>query len=343
MNNKLQNKRAEILEIILIAIILALGINLISSGISAIVDIKNILVILIGTAICISVILYYLKIKIQSMGINKIVVGNIVLNVKNKRLYGILQYRSSYQIKDYINAILLENKEISNRYAKSVKNIENYYESDYKLQNSYFSYIVNSAIEYQIINLLIDAIYLRNGDIQELDLNSVPKNIADNVFVKVLSRDWRKRKVFINCDEEVEDEELVYLKTDEGYIYNKLVIRIPKNSTIEKYKNSLVVKSKLYKITIQWGIENGHLPFPDMEFYNFCFSDEEINFNDIEFSYFIDIKVEYSLLAIFSKKAIKENLWVENFINTIIEDFDYDDCLKRNSWELLKNIQRIKK
>ena len=152
--NNMENKKAEIIQIILITILVSLSINLISSSIFSLNSIKNIIILLIGIIICLSVVIYYLKIKVKSMNITKIIEGNVILNVNDKNIYKSLEYYSSYNISDNITAVRLENKEINKKYNDSLKNVEKYRIDELKLKNSYFSFILNNAIEYQILDLL---------------------------------------------------------------------------------------------------------------------------------------------------------------------------------------------
>lgn len=296
----------------------------------------------IGIIICIVIVIYYLKVKVKSMNIDKIIMGNIILNGKNKRIYKLLEYSSSFNICNLITAVMLENKEFNKKYNNSLKKVKLNNNNVLKLKKSYFSYVINNAIEYQILDLLTDYVYLNDEDIRTIDLNNAPKSILNNIFVMTLSKDYKERDVF--CDHRYEimkGAELFSIIDDNGYIYNKLSISIPKEAILIKRDDSLIIKSKYFKITIEWGIDSTMSPFPDMEFYNFFSNDYKISEDDIKVSYYVEIKVEYSLLSMFSKKTNKYYLWIEYLINQIIKDFDFDECLKRNNWELLKNINRI--
>jgi len=275
------------------------------------------------------------------MNVDKIIDGNIILNVKNKKIYKSLEYHSSFNISDDITAVMLENKEIKKKYSDSLKNIEKYSDDISQLQNSYFSFVINSAIEYQILSLLTDHVHLNDEDIKTIDLTNASKDILNNIFIMTLAKDYKKREAFNDYeDETLEDSELFSIKSDEGYIYNKFIIAIPKKAILTKKGNSLIVKSKFFKITIEWGIENASFPFPDMEFYNFFSDDDKIDYDDVEFSYYIKAKVDYTLLSMFSKKSNKYYLWIEFIINQLTSVFDFNDCLKRNNWTLLKNMDK---
>lgn len=295
----------------------------------------------IGIIICIIIVIYYLKVKVKSMNIDKIITGNIILNGKSKQIYKSLEYKSSFNIDSLITAMMLENKEFDKKYNNSLKKIK-VNNNIFKLQKSYFSYAINNAIEYRILELLNDYAYLDDEDIRTIDLNNAPKSILNNIFVMTLAKDYKERDVFHNNRSEImKDAELFSIIDDKGYIYNKLSISIPKDAILITKGDSLIIKSKFFKITIEWGIDDISSPLSDMEFYNFFAIDYKISEDDIQISYYIELKVEYSLLSMFSKKTNKYYLWIEYLINQIIEDFDFNECLKRNNWELIKNISRI--
>lgn len=344
MDNELKKKKSEIIEIMLVAIAIALGINLVSSSIIELFNINNILIIIIGSVICIGVIIYYLNIKIKSMNMNKIVDGNIILNNNSKEIVKLYEYYSSYKLSDDLKALFLENNVVKNKYKKSIKNIDKLTNTiDYKC-NGYCFDILNSAIEYEIISIFTDAVHLPEKDTKTYNINIVPKKIGDNIFIKTFSKDYKKRRAFDGYKEEMEDSnyELAALTTDEGNIYEKFNMTIPKNCKIETNEKTLTIKSKFYNITIQWGIEEVHFPFPDMEFYNFFLKEDKITYDDIELSYFVQIKVQYNILTMFSKKTNNHYLWIKELVNSIVDKFDYSECLKKNDWNLLQNLNKLK-
>lgn len=338
----MKNKKAEIIEIILITILISLGINLISSSIFVLDSTKNIIIMIIGIILCISVVIYYLKTKVKSMNIDKTIDGNIILNVKNKQICKSLEYHSSYSMGDYINAIMLEKPEIRKKYNDSLKKIENFIENESRLKDNYFVYLIESAIEYKILNLFTDYIPLNDKNIKIIDLENAPDSILNNVFIKILSEDYKNRNIFDNYKEEIlEDSELFSLRSDEGFIYNKFKIAIPKKAKLLKKDNSLTITSKIFKLTIDWNTSNFCSPFSDMAFYNFFSTDTEIDIDDIEVPYYINIKVEYTLLSMFSKKANNYYLWIKFIVNQLIDVFDFNECLKKNNWNLIKNINKL--
>ena len=97
----------------------------------------------------------------------------------------------------------------------------------------------------------------------------------------------------------------------------------------------------MFKLSIEWSIEDVSSPFSDMNFYNFFYNDNKIDYDDIEFSYYIKVKTEYTLLSMFSKKSNKYYLWIEFIVKQLIESFDFDECLKRNDWKLIKNLYKL--
>lgn len=343
MDNKLKKKKSEIIEIILVAIAIALGINLVSSSIIELFNINNIVVIIIGITICISVISYYVITEIKSMNINKNIDGNIILNPNTDNIYKIIQYHSSVDISDTIRALMLEDSKTKVKYKNSIKSIEKYENNIKKLNNEFFGQIINDAIEYQIINTLTDAIGLKNKDVKTIELNNAPKEILNNMFVKTLSKDYKKRIAFKNDTDIINDGEgeLVYHVNDDGYMYNKLEINIPKNSEIKKNGNSLILKSRYYKMTIEWGVESVFVPILTMNFYNFFLDKNKVADSDVEISYYINVKVKYNLLTMFSRKSNRYYSWIDYLINTMEKDFDYEYNLKNANWDLLDNISNI--
>lgn len=339
--NNMKNRKAEFLEIILITISISLGINLISSSIFSLDCKKNIVILTIGVIICFIVVLYYLKIKVKSMNMDKIINGNIILNANNGKIYGILPYSSSIRISDHIVAVILENKRIRKKYNDALKIIKNFDGNIVELQNNYFLYILNSVLEYEILNLLIDHLPLKEDDINIIDLNNASEDIVNNIFIKTLAKDYKKRDIFKNYYDDADDIELYSILSDEGYIYNKFKIAIPKKAKLIHKDNLLIIKSKLFKVSVEWNIEEFNCPFHDMKFYNYFLKDNLIDFNDVEFSYYISVKVEYSLLSMLSKKSNMYYLWIEFIINQLIESFDFKECLKRNHWDLIKNINKV--
>lgn len=278
------------------------------------------------------------------MNINKIVNGNIILNNNNKEIVKLYQYDSSYELSNDLKALFLENDVIKNKYEKSIKNFDKIANNfDYKCEGYCFD-ILNSAIEYEIISIFTDAIHLPKKDIKNYDINIAPKKIRDNIFIKTLSKDYRKRSAFDTYKEEVQDSnyELMLLTTDEGNIYKKFNMSIPKKCKIETNEKTLIIKSKFYNITIQWGIEEVYTPFSDMKFYNFFLEEDRVTYDDIELSYYVQIKVQFNIFTMFFKKTNNHYLWIKELVNSIVDKFDYSECLKKNDWNLLQNLNKLK-
>lgn len=339
MKNKLQNKRTEIIEIILVSIVIAFGINFISTGIVSLFELNNyIILLIIGIIICLLVIFYYILSIIKSLNIKKIILGNIIISKKSNRIIGINEYSASLFMKYYLDALLLEDKNALKKYNKDMKNADFYCEKHSNLENSYFKYMIDSLIEYLIIDEFTDTIFLNDKNTKILDRNNIKKIIPDNIFIKVLSSNFEKRKVFKNSVIDNEGE-LWSISTEEGYIYNKLEIKIPKNAKMYKENNhTLIIKSKYFKIRIEWGLENGCLA-SDYEFYNYFLKHDINKWEDLELNYFIDINVKYKIPILFLKKFDEYYLWIDDIVNRIFTFFDYEECLKQNNWKLLKNIK----
>lgn len=339
MKNKLRNKRTEIIEIILVSIVVAFGINFISTGIVSLFKLDNsIVIIIIGIIMCLLVIMYYALSVVKSLNIKKIMDGNIVISSNDKRIVGVTEYFASMYMENFLDALLLEDKSVLKAYNKDMKKLDYFCEHYSNIQNSYFKYLMDSLIEYLILDTFVDAKYLSEKNIKILERNNIDKNILDNIFIKVLCEDLEKRK-FFHEDMLDSEGELYTITTDDGYIYNKLVVKIPKNARIYKENNNtLIINSKYFRIKIEWGLEDASMA-NDYNFYNYFLKDDIISWNDFEFGYFVDVDVKYKMPIIFLKKFDEYYLWIDDLIERMYELFDYNECLKQNNWQLLKNIK----
>lgn len=353
LNDKIIKGKEQNIEVLIISVIVALGINLLSTGLTSLFNLDNntLLLIIIGSVLSILVIFLYMILRIKSFDSVTEINGCFIFNKRKKDILPINNFQVSIDMKDYLNALLLERKDEKEKLDKcDYINSEDCYAPN-EFEDDYFKNIISSLIEYLILNNLssyLNDYYNETTDnVIEYNINNLPDEIKNNIFLSTIAKDISTRDVFgrknIGLSEicrknDSGDEEVFISRTSDGYIYNKFIMLLPKYSKIYKdYINELTIDTRYYKIKIRWYF-NYYGSNVDNEFYQYVLKKKRNWDYDDDFNFQIQVDVSFKPSLIFNKNKMKHYAWLDEILNNLIDYFDYNNFLEQINWNLIKNL-----
>ena len=254
---QLRQRRREILLIIATAVLLTLGISLVTTYLSIMLNNNHLLylgivVFLIG-AIILTVL--FLGSSNHIVRLN----GAILYNEKDKKIkpVKIIGYQFNDDFCRYLHALLHENEAYWTPFSKKGRNIAHTNRFDPDDLNHYT--IINSTIEYTVLHKLIGHLeeYFRENEIDsnsivEITRNQLDPSVLKNRVIDQLTKDMAERAAFgQDRDPETMRGVVVYSITRDGAIFDKLEIKLPQNSKITRNSDGyLVIKNPIFELTI---------------------------------------------------------------------------------------------
>lgn len=334
--------RSNIIEIIIIAIVIAFGISIIVSSITIIDGYDPSNGIIFGVGVCI-ISLLYLICKNNTKNIqNTTINGFLIYSKKENKLINVSRYDFSESITTNLEAAFFENIAIKNIWDKEKLGFK--YENR-KLIQSKSNKLLCESIEYYILEKLSVhlATYFNKKQFNHEDLytfqrNEIPDVLLSNRFLELFSKPIEDRPCFIDDignDNESNVETIAIFKN--GAIYKKFDLVLPKGSKLRRNdKGDIEIITKKFNLTIDAKFEgfNQNLP-PGFEKYYLGTED----FLDLEsYQVEINIKIKFKLMYMLSIKNWQYYSWIDSFLHQLNTDICTNTYFEKISWNSISTI-----
>lgn len=321
--------RSNIIEILIVAILITFGINLITSSLFNLFKFewKNELLFFIGISfVLISVGYFILKI-FGRTNVEKRFSGFIVFDRKSNLPVSCDGYNYSEELNTILVAAFSENKALEhiwNRNSKPKKDKDS---------------IIIEATEYYLIDELsthlTDYFNLKNLDKQQLitfSRNDIPDILLSNRFLELFSKPMDQRGSFIkDINDDKSTGKIVMCYGAEGEIYKEFDLVLPKGSVVTKTQNGISIDTKRFIISfsVTYGLWGTVLPKGFENYYLGFKSYEDFYTNKIE----VQISVHFKNRSIFSKKGWDYYEWIELFLKKFEKRFSKRYFFRSINWK----------
>lgn len=242
-------------ELIMTSVLIAVGVNLLSTGIIELIgfEYKEAALIAIGIIISLGVVIRISHSKIKELNQAIKIKGFIIYNKENHKILGIPEYEISTDMERYLDCAFSENKALEKLWNEN--NISQFEfdgreDNEAELESSrYSSDLFVELLEYCVIEKLSTHLldYFNEFDekqhVQEFHKNDIPEVLLSNRFLKLFSEDMRNREIFVCQDGYWGDDAsdgIVVAQNASGGLYQRFDLILP-----EKAKLSGKIKMKL--------------------------------------------------------------------------------------------------
>lgn len=341
-NRKLANLlafKANLFEVFAIAVLVALGVNVLSSGFINHLDLGSAQSLIIG-ALLITVGLFTLlrNIKPQNSGSYDLE-GVICIEEDTGNLIAIEGYKATEDIERAINALCSENKAFKKIWSDAPIGLGLTFENGMaRTSKPKSNFILLEAIEYYAINQLslhLGSHFKNNDSVSDdglvtLDRKGIPQVLLDNRFLDLFSRPMEEREQFINHGKISPAGKIVYAFGGDGAIFNHFEMVLPKGSSITREKDSgLVIKTPRFKLKIKpefIGV-NDNLPRNFEKLYM------GKDFKSVStFKIGLHLAVDFYAKSLFSVQGWDYYWWLDSYLNKLEDSFSKNKFLSRISW-----------
>ena len=352
--------RANLVELVVVAVLLAISVNLVSSSLPIIVPMSPAWTLVAGSIIGILVLSYTGLRFLSSRHKITTLEGFFVYDKKKNSIISIPRYQYGSQISAYLQAACIENKEL-----KSWWNDEPLREqikvSDkgimFKQLRSH--QLIIEATEYFVLDEL--SLHLssyfgnkgyREGTLETIARNDIPNLLLNNHFLALFSGAMKKRPGFTEGDTKKTISlpgkgKLYFIRGNEaglyigrmiraygidGEFYNRFELVLPKNSRLDRSQDGeLKISTKRFRIIIAVDFLGMGADVPD-EFYQFTLGLGKKLKDVTEFEVRVKIDVTFKPLAFLSSKGMEYYYWIDSFLDRFMIHFSKDVFFDSIGW-----------
>jgi hypothetical protein len=343
--------RANIVEILLLAILVSFSVNLVSDFFNeSLGKNQSSLLALIILVLSMGYVLYsrlYKKPESQKI--------RAVLSVNDKNeILEVDEYDFNYRFKMIAESLFVENKALKKQWSKdplghirNSKRIDDNavrHSSSRKLLREITEYIILSSLSTHLTDYFNKKDYDKNL-LVNLSRNDVSNLITTNRVLDIISKDMNDRAAFASRIKPSDDkpaEGEVIMAWVKGAVYEKFELVLPKGSSIHREKDeSITINSKSIKLNFKV-ISDGFGRNVDYMFEKYYMGQEKpFNIDHYGVDIIITITVKPSLLAF--GRRVKYHMWSESFLARTYDDFDFKAFTKQINWTTIRTMLKVRK
>ncbi|MCK4797867.1 MAG: hypothetical protein KAT05_10815 [Spirochaetes bacterium] len=334
-----------LIKLIVVAIILALGINLIAGQFIALAIVSPLVTVLFGLVLIFTSLLYLAVNLFGGRVKSHTFEAFIICNSEKNEIVPVPEYDFSEEVHSYIESAFGENPALKTLWKNEP--LEDMPFGDQEEISKYKSaQLLLEATQYFLLSELSTHLtdYFNDENFDENNLikyerKDLPEILLSNRFLELFSRPMEERSAFV--EDAFEDDELsceiVYASGNEGEIYDKFDLVLPKKSFVRKTKhNKIDIETEKLNISMIVKFEGFGTVLPNMfeEYYLGISNPLEHSVYNIE----IEIQVLMKLRFLISSTGWKYYHWIDSFLDTIEDKVSKDNFFARNQWDNVRTI-----
>lgn len=339
------------------SVLIAIGVNLFSTGIVELIGLKNraIILIIFGLVTCIGVIIRIAYSKVKELNQTTEIKGFVIYDEANRELIKVPEYKISTDMVDYLQSAFSENKALEKLWQQDCIN-------QFKIVggkpgeraigiSTHSGAIFIELLEYCVIEKLSMHLssyfnnYYEKPKVREFQKSDVPEVLLKNRFLRLFSEEMLNRAAF-TCDNSLWDDDkepgkrIVYARNSNGAIYKRFDLILPENSKItRKNKNEVVIETPILILTISclFGAF-GTVLKPGFYKYYLNITSPQRDYHDYEFN--VEVTVKFKIRSLFSKEKEIYYAWVDSFLDELSSYISKDEFFEKINWDVVYSIIR---
>lgn len=343
------SNRKSILEIILIAVFMTFGINLITNELSDIFELKyeSEIFILSGIVICLFSICYFLLRIFKHNNYTKSLEGFFIIDKKSKSIIEVDGYDFTEDLKRSFESAFSEDEAIRLSWEN------NKLTPRFRLENDSQDSLnlVIEATEYFFLEKLSTHLtdYFNKESIDkkllvELRRNDIPDILLKNRFLELFSKPTDRRAAFLkdekgngkkgknkksNLEGDVDGE--IISSYSETAMFQRFDLTLPPNSSINRTdSNSICINTRRFKIDIKVEFDAYNTVIP-RGFDKYYLNKKQSDIMEYQINILFDVR--FKIGGFLSRNGWDYYKWLDSFFDSIEHDFSESHFFKRINWD----------
>ena len=346
--------RSELGQFIVGAVVVALGAGVVASGLVQIFSDKAAIVTIFGFIVLFS------GLFVAAWRVLPVTSGNLSVNLlflldsKSRKPIDIPRYGFSGEVSSYIKALSAENKAIAkawseNKFHNMPKMGEGIGVTEEKvvISENESAKLAVEAIEYFVLDTLsthFTDYFNQEATADPLKLvtferNDVPGIFTQNRFLDLFSRPMNEREAFAERSGGSRGGKVVFAYGPGGVRYDHFDLTLPKGAKISRDRHGAFgIATSKFSLTIRCSVSFASYGV-SWDFLKYYLG---IGYSDIDDQIAtIDVKVKFSPLQLFSKSGIQYYRWVDEFLEKLVHEADFECFLNDIGWETALTCQML--
>ena len=349
--------RGSFLELLVVAVAIGLGINLLAGAIGPLIGVKWSILLSVGlVGLGCAILLARLVPKIN----RRLSLEGAISITKGGKVAPIDRYDFSERLHDYFRALFLENKAIEQTWSKSKHTFRSKSEmpsaSKEKLAESVANKkLVREAVEYFILDRLSMTLtdYFNQNSVNNeqatvtLERNDIPSVLLSNRFLDLFSRPMEEREPFSSFSRDDSSQsfdegtqvKLVAAYTAEGAIFDSFELVLPKGSAVSRGSDhSLSIDTKRFSLRGGTIFEGYATVFPPN--FDELYLDPKA---DLVKPYQVDVNIDVKLKwrALLSQRGWQYFRWIDIFMKKLETQFYFEHFLQEVGWNTANSVALV--
>lgn len=339
--------RKTLFEIILVAIFISFGTNIIVNSVFRYNNINNLILIIIGISLILipSLILIFINFKKFDRQIK--ISGFFIYDKKKNKIIEIDNYDLSYEMSTNLKGAFAEDKSLKKIWDKYPLERKIGYNKEIKKYGSkellveLFEYIILNKLSITLTDFFAQ-INLKNKKLMKYKREDIPDILLSNKFLNLFSKPMQEREAFI--DDMWDDKGIgktVSATGEHGEIFNEFELVLPKKSTVKRFKPScLLIETDFMKIYIKINFEGYGTVLPT-DFLNLYLDidwNRENTMRYMENHIGLELKINFKIKSLISKDGWKYHLWIEKYIESLRKEISKEYFFNSINWNVIRTL-----
>ena len=344
-------------SLIMTSVLIAVGVNLLSTGIVELLSFryKGIILIVLGIVLSLGVIGRIVWRKLGELNQTTKFEGFVIYDEDSRKIIGVPEYEISEDMVRYLNSAFSENKALEKLW--SGESISQFKIVGGKPGKRAIGIATNSGalfielLEYCIIEKLslhLSSFFnncFEKPKVHKFEKSDIPQVLLNNRFLKLFSEDMINRAIFACQGSQIGDDKdigrIVCAQNSSGGYYHRFDLILPENSKVtRKNKNEIIIETPILTLTLTclFGGFGTVLRSGFSRYYLGLTNAQRKPLHDYEFN--VEVSVKFKVRSLFSKDKEIYYSWIDSFLDKIAVYMGKDDFFERINWDTVFAIIR---
>ena len=337
--------RSGIIELLLAAVLLAIGVEFIASAAQSLLGLKPNTMLIVGILIVLITLVYFVGRLSLNRKPSRSFQGFIVYRPEDKKLIDIPRYEYGTWLQLYITTAFAENEALKILWEEEPLDHEGPFDQDRRFPKA--NELIVEATEYLVLRRLslhlID--YFKSFERQRLSVyqrDDIPDVLLKNKFMELFSRPMDQRLPFVRDAFQDEQENsfkaFVWVRYGEsGAIYEQFELVLPPQSRIRRLDTGRIqLETNRFRmnISVEFSGASTGLPWGFQKYYLGIEDYTDVRRYRVD----IDVSVSFKLSAFLSGSGWCYYWWIDSFLEDLQETIAQDSFFESIGWETAQTV-----